>query len=98
MKLENLPPAAPSIKTVSKKRWRAPVIAVAALAIGGAGWYAMQAPKPGAAPGRDLLKGRLDHRPVGIVRHQGGNRAPVLGDRVGKRAIDVGFRNVIPAA
>ncbi|MCC6073422.1 efflux RND transporter periplasmic adaptor subunit [Massilia sp. GCM10020059] len=50
MKLENLPPAAPSIKTVSKKRWRAPVIAVAALAIGGAGWYAMQPPKPAAAP------------------------------------------------
>lgn len=48
MKLENLPPAAPSIKTVSKKRWRAPAIAVAALAIGGGGWYAMQAQKPAA--------------------------------------------------
>lgn len=49
MKLENLPPAAPSIKTVSKKRWRAPVIAVAALAIGGAGWFAMQPQKPATA-------------------------------------------------
>ena len=29
MKLENLPPAAPSIKTVSTKRWRTPVIALA---------------------------------------------------------------------
>ncbi|MBZ2207648.1 efflux RND transporter periplasmic adaptor subunit [Massilia soli] len=50
MKLENLPPAAPSIKTVSKKRWRAPAVAVAVLAIGAAGWYAMQPGKPAAAP------------------------------------------------
>ena len=49
MKLENLPPAAPSIKTVSRKRWRAPAIAVAALVIGGAGWYAMQSQKPAGA-------------------------------------------------
>lgn len=50
MKLETLPPAAPSIKTVNKKRWRVPAIAAAALAIGGAGWYAMQPQQPAPAP------------------------------------------------
>ena len=49
MKLENLPPAAPSIKTSTKKRWRGPVIAAAAVAIGAAGWYAMQPQKPATA-------------------------------------------------
>lgn len=44
MKLETLP-RAPAQPTVSRKRWRAPVIGAVVLALGGAGWYAMQAPK-----------------------------------------------------
>ncbi|RJG15684.1 efflux RND transporter periplasmic adaptor subunit [Massilia cavernae] len=50
MKLENLPPAAPSIKTTTRKRWRAPAIALAAVAIGAGGWYAMKPPAKPAAP------------------------------------------------
>ncbi|HEY0490112.1 MAG TPA: efflux RND transporter periplasmic adaptor subunit [Telluria sp.] len=49
MKLENLPPASLSIKTSTKRRWRAPAIAAAAIAIGAGGWYAMQPQKPANA-------------------------------------------------
>jgi len=59
MKLETLP-RAPAQPTVSRKRWRAPVIGAVVLALGGAGWYAMQAPKKpapaAAAKGDDVPK------------------------------------------
>ncbi len=51
MKLETLP-RAPAQPTVSRKRWRAPVIGALVLALGGGGWYAMQSsnkPAPAAA-------------------------------------------------
>ena len=51
MKLETLP-RAPAQPTVSKKRWRAPVIGAIVLTLGAGGWYAMspkKAPPPAAA-------------------------------------------------
>lgn len=49
MKLETLP-RAPAQPTVSKKRWRAPVIGAVVLALGAGGWYVMQSPKKAPAP------------------------------------------------
>jgi membrane fusion protein, multidrug efflux system len=49
MKLETLP-RAPAQPTVSRKRWRAPVIGAVVLALGAGGWYAMQSPKKGPPP------------------------------------------------
>jgi len=51
MKLETLP-RVPAQPTVSKKRWRAPVIGAIVLTLGAGGWYAMapkKAPPPAAA-------------------------------------------------
>ncbi len=55
MKLENLP-SAPAQPTVRRKRWKAPVIGLAVLALAGGGWYATRpqaAPKPAMAEGKD---------------------------------------------
>jgi membrane fusion protein, multidrug efflux system len=55
MKLETLP-RAPAQPTVSRKRWRAPVIGAVVLALGGGGWYAMQSQKKGPAPATAAAK------------------------------------------
>ena len=56
MKLETLP-RAPAQPTVRRNRWRAPVIGLVLLALGGGGaWYALQqqkAPPPKVAEGKD---------------------------------------------
>lgn len=57
MKLETLPRATAQ-PTIGKNRWRTPVIGALVLALGGGGWYAMQAgkappPKEAAAKGGD---------------------------------------------
>ena len=49
MKLDNLPSAVPT-STPRAKRWRVPIAAAAAVAIGAAGWTAVQAQKPSAPP------------------------------------------------
>lgn len=49
MKLDNLPSAVPT-STPRAKRWRVPIAATAAVAIGAAGWTAVQAQKPSAPP------------------------------------------------
>ncbi|MGZ8290230.1 MAG: efflux RND transporter periplasmic adaptor subunit [Telluria sp.] len=59
MKLETLPPAAPTIKTTTRKRWRAPAIALTAVAIGAGGWYAMKpAPAPAAPAAAQAAGGK----------------------------------------
>ncbi|SHG38399.1 efflux RND transporter periplasmic adaptor subunit [Massilia sp. CF038] len=60
MKLETLP-SAPVQPTVSKKRWRAPVIGVVVLALGAGGWYAMQSQQkaPAAAAAKPGEEGKV---------------------------------------
>ncbi|MGZ8292174.1 MAG: efflux RND transporter periplasmic adaptor subunit, partial [Telluria sp.] len=57
MKLETLPPAAPTIKTTTRKRWRAPAIALTVVAIGAGGWYAMK-PAPAAPAAAQAAGGK----------------------------------------
>lgn len=59
MKIENLP-RAPAQPTARQKRWKAPVIGLAVLALAGGTWYALrppaQAPKAAMAAGEDRPK------------------------------------------
>ena len=83
MKIENLP-RAPAQPTVRRKRWKAPVIGLAVLALAGGGWYAMRPPAP--APKADVAKGPDGQPKIEVYELSKGDVAAVQA-----RALSVGL-------